>query len=70
MTRTLIDAKAWQTSRAQVCTRCAHFEISSPGVQAYSWDNCQRQTSTDDADNFSKWDKGHCRYFTPRQKPQ
>lgn len=64
MSRNLIEAKAWEGGRREICVRCRHFAGPSAEAPKYEWQNCRR---LNDSNPYScLWEAGKCRDFQVR----
>lgn len=67
MSRNLIDAKAWEGGRRDICRKCRHFAVSD-SPQRYEWQNCRRADSQ--RGYGSLWEAGKCRGFEAKAAVQ
>lgn len=61
MTRNLVEAKAWEGGRREICARCRHFAGTSTDAPTYEWQNCQKLNNR--GHDESLWERGTCHAF-------
>ncbi len=61
MSRNLVEAKAWEGGRHEICVRCRHFGSTSADAPRYEWQNCRRLN--DRGHEESLWEGATCRAF-------